>query len=565
MTKPKFEYNSVKKFSSIREMMEMAVADAGDKVAYRFKENGEVREVTFKEFRDTTIYLGTALKNMGLANKHVAMLGENSYNWICVYLTMLQSDGVYVPVDKELAPEPMSFVLNESDAEVLFYTKTYDKFVEENKGNFPKITTFVAIDNDEDTEDAYSFKKLIEKGRELYISGDHSFESIEKSTDDMRMLVYTSGTTGIAKGVMLTEHNLVSCVYYGLHVSTLYGDGLSVLPYNHTYEAVAGILVAIHFHCALAINENLKTVLKNLALYKPYNIYLVPAFVEVFYKRIWSNAKAGGKETALKILIKVSNGLRKVGIDLRKTLFKSVHEAFGGNLRKIVCGGAPLRKELGDFFDAIGISLINGYGITECSPLVSANHDDFNDCSTVGIPLPCCEIRIDDADEDGIGEICVKGDIVMQGYYKQPSLTAEVLSEDGWFKTGDYGMLNEHGQLLITGRKKNIIILDNGKNIFPEEIENYIMGIPYVAETVVYSIKDDAGMDIGLACQVFLSEEKLKELEIENGREQIKADIDAALKILPVYKRVSKIIVVDEAFQKTTTNKIKRDKINVNL
>ena len=565
MAKPKVKYNSVKKFSTIREMMEMAVADAGDKAAYKFRENGDVREVSFKEFRDTTIYLGTALKNMGLSNKHVAMLGENSYNWICVYLTMLQSDGVYVPVDKELTAEPMSFVLDESDAEVLFYTDTYAKFVEENKGNFPKITTFVSIDNEEDTEDTYSFKKLIEKGRELYISGDHSFENIEKPTDEMRMLVYTSGTTGVAKGVMLTEHNLVSSVYYGLHVATLYGDGLSVLPYNHTYEAVAGILVAIHLHCTLAINENLKTVLKNLQFYKPYNIYLVPAFVEVFYKRIWSNAKAGGKETALKILIKVSNGLRKIGIDLRRKLFKSVHEAFGGNLCEIVCGGAPLRKELGDFFDAIGINLLNGYGITECSPLVSVNQNDFNDCATVGIPLPCCEIKIDNADDEGIGEICVKGDIVMQGYYKQPELTAEVLSEDGWFKTGDFGMVNELGQLLITGRKKNIIILDNGKNIFPEEIENYIMGIPYVAEAVVYGIKDEVGIDTGLACQVFLSNEKLKEFGIENGKEQIKEDIDAALKILPVYKRVSKIIVVDEAFQKTTTNKIKRDKINVNL
>ena len=565
MAKAKYEYYPVKKFDTIKEMMQIAVEDAGDKIAYKFKENKAVREVTFKEFRDTTVYLGTALYHLGLSNKHVAMLGENSYNWICVYLTMLQSDGVYVPVDKELPPEPMSFVLNESDAEVLFFTKTYENFIKENKDSFPKITTFVAIDNDEDEDGIYSFKKLIEKGKALYISGEHGFEKIESDPYNMRMLVYTSGTTGVAKGVMLSEHNLVSCVYYGLHVSTLYGHGLSVLPYNHTYEAVAGILVAIHFHTYLCINDSLKTVLKNLGLYKPYNIYLVPAFVEVFYKRIWSNAKISGKETALKILIKVSNGLRKVGIDLRRKLFKSVHEAFGGNLRKIVCGGAPLRKELGDFFDSIGISLINGYGITECSPLVSANHDSFNDCATVGIPLPCCEIRIDEPDEDGIGEICVKGDIVMMGYYKQPGLTAEVLSEDGWFKTGDYGKMNDAGQLLITGRKKNIIILDNGKNIFPEEIEDYIMGIPYVSETVVYGIKDENGLDISLSCQVFLSEEKLTELGIENGEEKIKEDIAEALKILPVYKRVGNIIVVKEAFEKTTTNKIKSDKINVSL
>lgn len=565
MENGKIKYNPVKKFSSINEMMRMAADEAGNKTAYRFKENGTIKEVTFKEFRDTTLYLGTALKSLGLCSNHIAMLGENSYNWICVYLTVLQSKGVYIPVDKELAPEPMCFVLRESDAEVIFYTKKYSDFIEKNKADFPKVKVFVAIDNDSDTDEAYSFKKLIEKGKSLYISGDRSFENIEKSTDEMRMLVYTSGTTGIAKGVMLSEHNLVSSVYYGMRISTLYGDGLSVLPYNHTYEAVSGILVAIHFHYALAINENLKTVLKNLALYKPYNIYLVPAFVEVFYRRIWSNAKSSGKDKTLRLMIKVSNALRKIGIDLRKTLFKSVHEAFGGNLRKIVCGGAPLRKELGDFFDAIGISLINGYGITECSPLVSANHDSFNDCTTVGVPLPCCEIRIDEPDLDGIGEICVKGDIVMMGYYKQPQLTAEALSSDGWFRTGDYGKLNNYGQLIITGRKKNIIILDNGKNIFPEEIEEYIMGIPYVSETVVYGIKDSEGMDVGLACQVFLSDEKLKELNIQNGKEQIKTDIDNALRVLPVYKRVSRVITIDEPFTKTTTNKIKRDKINVNL
>ncbi|MBR2916452.1 MAG: AMP-binding protein, partial [Clostridia bacterium] len=267
---------------------------------------------------------------------------------------------------------------------------------------------------------------------------------------------------------------------------------------------------------------------------------------------------SSGKETILKVMVKVSNFLRIFGIDLRYKLFKSVHDAFGGNLRKIVCGGAPLRQELGEFFNSIGISLTNGYGITECSPLVSVNHDTFNDCSTVGKPLPCCEIKIDLPDEDGIGEICVRGDVVMLGYYKQPELTMEVLSEDGWFKTGDFGFVNKDGQLVITGRKKNIILLDNGKNIFPEEIENYIMSIPYVEEVVVYGIKNKDGVDEKLSCQVFLSEEKIEELSIENPREQIKTDIFETLKELPVYKRVSNVIVRDEAFEKTTTKKIKR-------
>ncbi len=566
MKKAKYDYKPThKKFETIRQMVDMAVEDAGDKVGFKFRENGEIRDVTFREFRNTTMYIGTALYSMGLHDKHIAMVGENSYNWICVYLTALQSAGVYVPVDKELPPEQMNFVLSESDAEVLFYTKKYENYIRDNKENFPKITTFIAIDGGEDTETSYSYQKLIAKGKELYEGGEHSFETLEKDPMDMRMLVYTSGTTGVAKGVMLSEHNLASSVYYGLSVSTIYDRGLSVLPYHHTYEAVPGILVSIHFHSTLCINENLKTVLKNMTVYQPEHIYLVPAFVEVFYKKIWANAKASGKESILKVMIKVSNALRKVGIDLRRKLFGSVHQAFGGKLKKIVCGGAPLRKELGEFFDSIGISLTNGYGITECSPLVSVNHDTFNDCTTVGLPLPCCELRIDDPAEDGTGEICVKGDVVMMGYYKQPELTKEVLGEDGWFKTGDYGKITELGQLAITGRKKNIIILDNGKNIFPEEIEEHIMKLPYIEEVIVYGVKNEEGIETKLGCQVFLSEEKLQEMGIEDGAAHAKKEVVEHCNQLVVYKRINHVVVRDCAFEKTTTNKIKRDKIDTTL
>ena len=301
-----------------------------------------------------------------------------------------------------------------------------------------------------------------------------------------------------------------------------------MLPYNHTYEAVSGLLVSIHKHVTICINDSLKFVLKNLQEYKPDFIYLVPAFVEVFYKKIMANARQNGKEATLKKMIAMSNKLRRVGIDMRKTLFASVHKAFGGNLRKIVCGGSPLRPELGEFFDGIGISLINGYGITECSPLVSANHDMFNDPTTVGIPLPCCEIKFDNITPDGDGEICVKGDVVMLGYYKQPELTAEVL-RDGWFYTGDYGRMNDKGQLMITGRKKNLIVLTNGKNVFPEEIENYIAAIPYVAEVVVYGLHNEHGLEDSLCAEIFLSAEKIKELGIEDPAAAIKEGAAPAL------------------------------------
>jgi long-chain acyl-CoA synthetase len=271
--------------------------------------------------------------------------------------------------------------------------------------------------------------------------------------------------------------------------------------------------------------------------------------VEVFHSKILKNVEEKGKKDVFLKLIAVSNSLRKVGIDLRKVMFKSVHQAFGGRLRKIVCGGAPIRPEVGKFFNDIGISLINGYGITECSPLVSANHDMFNDYNTVGVKLPCIDIRIDSPNEEGIGEICVKGDIVMLGYYKKPEKTAEVL-KDGWFFTGDYGYINDKEQLVITGRKKNIIVLNNGKNVYPEEIEGYIQGIDYVTEVIVRGLKNENGVESSLMTEVFLSEDKTSE--------ELMRDIKLATRELPVYKQISKVVIRKEAFEKTTSNKIKR-------
>ena len=552
-----YPYNEVTKIEKVKDILAIAVEEAGDKIAFKYKKDKKIIEVTYKEFQNTTFHLGTALSSINMLNNHISVIGDNSFEWLTVYLTVLKSNGVLVPVDKELPVSDIINVLNNGDSEVLFYSSKYEKYIDEISKSAPKIKYFIGFDLENDTEKSLSYSKFLAKGKELFESGNKTYLDCNSDPNNLKLLVYTSGTTGNAKGVMLSEHNLISCVYYGLHVATVNTTCLSVLPYHHTYEAVAGILVALHRHVTICINENLKTVLKNLQLYKPDYIYLVPAFVEVFYKKIWSSAKESGKETGLKILLKISNFLRFFGIDIRKKLFKSVHEAFGGNLEKIVCGGAPIRSELGKFFDDIGILLLNGYGITECSPLVSVNRDYFNDPATVGTVLPCCEIKFENITPEGEGEICVKGDIVMMGYYKNKELTEEVL-KDGWFATGDYGKMNDKQQLMITGRKKNLIVLDNGKNVFPEEIENYIMQIPYVQEVIVSGIKAENGIETGLCAEVFLSEEKIKELNIDNPNNQIKTDISKQCSILPIYKRISKIVVRDTEFAKTTTNKIKR-------
>ena len=551
------KYYDVQKVDTIKQLMQMAVEQAGDKIAFKYKDGDKVVDVTYKEFQNDTLSLGTALASIDMADKHIAIIGENSYKWVTVYLTVLKSTGVFVPVDKELPLDDIVNVLENSDSEVLFYAKKYNKYLDELMKRLPNIKYFIGLDEEKSHDKVLSYSEFMKKGRDLYEKGDKTYESMNPEHNTLKMLVYTSGTTGMAKGVMLSEHNLISIVYYGLQVSTVYDRCLSILPYHHTYEAVAGILVSLHHHSTICINDSLKAVLKNLQLFKPDYIYVVPAFVEIFYKKIWSNAKEGHKAGMLKVLIKVSNGLRKIGIDKRRKLFKSIHDAFGGNLIKIVTGGAPVRAELGKFFDDIGIDLINGYGITECSPLVSANMDGLNDCSTVGLPLPCCEIKFEDVTPEGDGEICVKGDIVMLGYYKNPEKTAEVL-QNGWFRTGDYGRLNDKGLLMITGRKKNLIVLDNGKNVFPEEIENYIMRVPYVQEAIVYGVKDEHGREVSLCAEAFLNEDKVKELKIENKEQTLKKDILKECADLPIYKKIAKVVIRDKEFVKTTTNKIRR-------
>ena len=554
----KMKLNEVRKVTSVKEMLNIAAEEAGEKIAFEYKDEDEkVVQVTYKEFKRDTEELGTALASLNMHDKHIAIIGDNSYKWLAVYITVLKSTGVFVPIDKELTVEGIINVLKHSDSEVLFYSEKYEKWILKIQEEVPNIKFFIGLNRKKDDNNILSYDKFKENGKKVLEQGSKIYTDLQDDENNLKLLVYTSGTTGNPKGVMLTEHNLMSVVYYGLQVADIKTKCLSVLPYHHTYEAVAGILVALHKHACICINDSLKNVLKNLQLFKPDYIYLVPAFTEVFYKNIWNNAQKTGKDKTLKIMIPVSNALRKVGIDLRGILFKSIHEAFGGNLREIVCGGAPIRPEIGKFFNDIGITLLNGYGITECSPLVSVNRLQFNDSATVGVVLPCCEIKLENINEEGHGEVCVKGDIVMQGYYKDKERTDRVL-KDGWFNTEDYGYINKKGQLVINGRKKNLIVLNNGKNVYPEEIENYLLGISYIQEVIVKGKKNPRGQELALIAEVFLNKEKLEELEIKNVKEQLKIDINEACKGLPVYKHIADIKIRKEEFEKTTTNKIKR-------
>lgn len=546
---------------SIRHMLEIAVENSGDKIAYKYRGKDGVVDVTFSEFRKDTFCLGTAICSLGAAGGHIACIGENSYNWITVYLTALQSSGVFCPIDKDLPEGDLINIVVGGDDDIIFCDQKREDTFRRIREQLPNVKYFVCFDREEDDGEFLSYNRLMQKGKELYEGGDRAF--CDMKTADMnalKMLIYTSGTTGLAKGVMLTEHNLVSLVHYGLGLASLRDVGLSVLPYHHSYESVAGILVNLHRGATLCINDSLKRVVKNLALYKPGHMYVVPALIEVLYRRMQASIEEKGKTKTIKIAIKLSRFLRAIGIDVRRKLFKELHDALGGNLEKIVCGGAPLRAEIADFFDDIGIIVTNGYGITECSPLVSVNDEFENDPRTVGRPIGCVTVRIDNPNEDGEGEICVKGDIVMLGYYKNPEATAEVFTEDGYFRTGDYGRLNDKGMIMITGRKKNIIILGNGKNIYPEELEDYIGGIKYVLESIVYAERDESGTESALAVQCIIDPEVLEKTDRDELLSKLKSDISAALDGLPTYKKITKVYIRDIPFVKTTTNKIRRAK-----
>lgn len=549
-----YPLNDTVKIDSIAHMIDLCVKDAGDKTAFMYKtgRNDNVHSITYKEFADDILALEKGMAKIGIKKTHISILSENSYKWINVFMSVLKSDSVFVPIDKELPFEDILYVASHSDCRVLFFSAKYKKYIPEIMEKLPLIEYYIGLDEEDDDGKILSFKKLIDMGRE----DKETNLSYNKDYNDMKMIVYTSGTTGLAKGVMLSEHNLTSMIYNGLRVATVYSRCLSVLPYHHTYEAVAGILVSIHNHSCICINENMKAVVKNLNLYKPDYMFVVPAILELFHKRIWANAKEGGKDKLLKIMIPISNFLLSLGIDVRKKLFSSIHNALGGNFKSIMTGGAPVNPDLGDFFYSIGIPVVNGYGITECSPLISGNREKFNDWRTGGMVVPCLDIRFDDIQESGDGEIVVKGDTVMLGYYKDEEKTKEVL-KDGWFSTGDYGRMSDIGQLIITGRKKNLIVLTNGKNIFPEEIENYVLKVPYIAEAIVKSAKDKNG-ETALIAEVFLNADEVKKLDCDDIEKKLRNDITSVCEPLPKYKKISQIEIRDTEFEKTSTRKIKR-------
>lgn len=538
------------KISSIKNMLDMAVDESGSKCAFKYRiKRDNIAEITFSQFVEETRYLGAGLCELGLSDAHIACAAANSYRWIVSYISRLQSEGVFVPIDKELPENDLINLLKTSDSKAVFYDSVVSDVLKNNADELSNIQYFICLDKDIDDGRFISYDKVLETGKEAGI--DKFIYSEDDDRDNLKLLVFTSGTTGASKGVMLTENNLIAQVNYGLEVCNVLTVGLSLLPYCHTYASVVDILSSIHCRCTMCINTSLKRVLADFKLFKPDYVIIVPLFAEMFINGIQRSIKKQGKEKKFNKGVKITKFLRKFGIDIRRKVFAEILEEFGGNLRLIICGGAAIRREIGEFFDTIGITLIGGYGITECSPLVSVNSFHDNSFDSVGHKLGCVEWKINEPDEEGEGEIFVRGDNVMKGYYKAPELSDEAF-EHGWFKTGDYGKLTKDNKLIITGRKKNLIVLNNGKNIYPEEIENYIMSLPYVSEVVVKAKKNRHGDEIGLIAEIYGEEPITKPIE------EIEKDISAVLSPLPSYKHITEVVIRKKPFRKTTSRKIVR-------
>ena len=559
----------------MRSLVEEAAQNFPDSIAISYKNrpsDKEVKKVTFTQWRDDVRHLGTALIANGLREENIAIVGENSYGWCCSFFAVMGTGSVTVPVDKELPIEDINGIITTTGCKAVIYGKTAEEKIKAilAEGGLASAELLVSIDSKNNIEPELLESKTLttvaaleEKGAELYKGGDNSYYDYKIDVNKLASIVFTSGTTGKGKGVMLTQANICLDMTLGMYNFDITRKTLHVLPPHHTFGSTVNYVGHLSQGCEVYISSGLKYVSDEIKEQQPTHLILVPAFLEVMNRKIWATARKTGKEGFLKTMMKVSDAMRKVGIDLRKKLFSSVLEAFGGKLELVICGGAKLDEEIINTFDSLGITILNGYGITECAPLISANRNKYRKPGSVGTPILACRVKIDNPDENGEGEICVKGPNVMIGYYNNPEATAEVFDKDGFFHTGDYGRLDEEGWIYITGRKKNLIILSNGKNVYPEEIEADLQKVEGVSEVVVYAGESRVQKDkITIVAEIFPDADLLK----DKGITDLQAYFDEQVGILnakmPSYKAVKRVKLRDEEFQKNTSRKITRFSID---
>ena len=543
------------RLETIRDIINNSNNKYKDAIAIQEKKNKKIVSYTYKQLRNDVYALGTKLIDMGLKDKHIAIVGENSYNWIVSYLAIITGVGVAVPLDKELGSQQINKLLEKGDASAVLFSKGFlgsiDEIIENSKLEFAACLN--------DTDKYIDVQTLINEGKQLINEGSTVYEDSTININELNVIMFTSGTTGFNKGVMISQNNLLVNIEQSCKAFGIYHNTVAVLPFHHIYENVCGMMAPITVGMNLFINDSLKYLSKNLKLAKPELEIMVPLFLETMEKSIRAQLKRMNLEKIFENSIKFSNFLLKLGIDLRSLLFRKVHANFGGKLKAIICGGAALKPELITFFGDIGINIHNGYGITECTPLISVNLNKKGDHFSVGKIFSSCEVKIDDKNEEGIGEILVKGPNVMLGYYKDDESNEKSFINE-WFRTGDYGSIDADENLTISGRKKNLIILSNGKNVHPEELEGYIYEMmPYVKESLVYIDKNKKGSEV-ISTYVYLDKDFSSNKSSEELYSILKEDLKNVNKKLPSFKKIQHIYIKEEEFEKNSSKKIIRKK-----
>lgn len=554
------------KYENLKEMLEKSGELYGDRPAYLFKteEIGKFREITHREFRENINCLGTALIDLGLKDKRVAVISENRYEWGMAYLAVVAGTGIVVPLDKALPNNEIENLILRSEVEAIFYSNKYDNIMNEVRTkNNSKVKYFISMDLEKETDGVYSQKELIHKGKELLANGNREFLDAKINNEEMGIMLFTSGTTAMSKAVMLSHKNL--CANLFDIASTIKVDEndvfLSFLPLHHTFECTTGFIYPVSKGSAIAFCEGIRHIADNIKEYRITVMVSVPILFESMYKKVMKNIEKKGKLETVKKGIKISQFLLKIGIDIRRKLFKEIHENLGGRLRLFVAGGAALDPEAEKGFNELGVAMYQGYGLTESSPVIAAEDDRYRRLGSIGKAFPSLDVKIAEPKEEGVGELLAKGPSIMLGYYDNEEATKETIDEEGWLHTGDLAKIDLDGYIFISGRKKFVIVLKNGKNIYPEELETLVNKIEGIKESFVYGKPEDDG-DYKICAKIVYDKETVEEIyrtsEEDKLKELIWQEIKKVNKTMPAYKYIREITITDKDLIKTTTQKIKR-------
>lgn len=562
-------FYEIRVIDNFRQLLEQSAALFPGRPAFRLKDkNGEFYDILYPAFLNTVHSLAQAMADIGIAGKKIAVIGNNSYNWCSTYLATTFGAGIAVPVDKELPAEEVANILNISGACAVFFDETQEQKISEKMDELSDDMLYFAFHKTEDEGKFLSYDKLLSSGKAALDSGGDTVKNIPIDKDALAVLLFTSGTTGVAKGVMLSQYNICSDLMLLSGVVKIYPEDviLSILPLHHTYECSLSFLMLMYSGGCICFCEGLRHIQKNMQEYQPTLFVTVPLLLEKVHARILKKASEKRvSKLALTVGKAISSATNAIGVNINDKIFAEIAKNFGGKIRLIITGAAAISPHVVKDFKTFGMPVYLGYGLTECSPLVIGNHDRLQLADSVGVPLPGVSAKIKNPDTNGVGEILIKGPMVMLGYYNDKKATDAVFDEDGWFCTGDLGTVDENGHYRIVGRIKNVIVTKNGKNIYPEEVEYYLNNHPFVSESIVFGTENDENEDgASVQAKILPNIEAIMD-KFKNqspSKDEILKAISAAVKEvnkkLPRYKNIRHFDIREIEFLKTTTNKIKR-------